>query len=76
MFDSILVLDDHCDAEPSLPGQRKEIFQENFLVVAVGIKVYDSRGVAHPGDGGRVELLVLKQVISLCQSVTESNSEL
>ena len=45
-------------------------------MVAVGIKVYDSRGVAHPGDGGRVELLVLKQVISLCQSVTVSNSEL
>ena len=43
-------------------GQRKKIFQQNLLVVAVGIKVYDSRGVAHAGDGGRVELLVLQQI--------------
>ena len=43
-------------------GQRQEIFQQNFLVVPVSIEVYNSRGVAHPGDGGHVELLVLKHV--------------
>ena len=70
MFDSILVLDDHCDAEPSLPGQRKEIFQENFLVVAVSIEVDDGRGVADPGDGGHVELLVLKHVSCYFRSLS------
>ena len=42
--------------------QRQEIFQQNFFVVPVGIKVYDRCGVAHAGDGGGVELLVLKKV--------------
>ena len=49
-------------------AQRQEIFQQNFLVVPVSIEVDNSRGVAHPGDGGRVELLVLQQITLLvCQ---------
>ena len=37
-------------------------------MVAVGIEVHDSRGVAHPCDGGRVVLLVLKHIISISLS--------
>ena len=72
---------DHCDAEISLSegsmmtrgrsgvflAQRKEIFQENFFMIAIGIEVHDCRGVAHPCDSGRVVLLVLKYIMLVSQ---------